>query len=123
MPARVRFRHSVAVPLAGFVGIIAAIPLAGARWYLTPLLLIPLLIMIWGLRSGVDVDADGLTVRALVGSRRLPWRKITGFTTERRRVYALLDDTAVALPAVGAGDVRKLIEAGDRDLRPPDEAQ
>ncbi|MGH3655894.1 MAG: PH domain-containing protein, partial [Micromonosporaceae bacterium] len=74
----VRFRHNVAVGLAGIVGIVAAIPLAGSRWYLAPLLLIPLLMTVWGWRSGVDVDADGVTVRAMAGSRRFAWREITG---------------------------------------------
>jgi hypothetical protein len=111
----VRFRHNLAVPVAGFVGIIAAIPLAGARWYLLPLLLVPFTIMVWGWRSGVDVDRDGLTVRALLGSRRLSWAQITGFTTQGRRVYALLDSQAVALPAVTTGDVKRLIEAGEPD--------
>jgi hypothetical protein len=111
--ARVRFRQNVAVPVAGFVGIIAAIPLAGARWCLLPLLLVPFMIMLWGWRSGVDVDHDGLTVRALLGSRRLSWSQISGFTTQGRRVYAVLDSQAVALPAVTAADVKRLIEAGE----------
>jgi hypothetical protein len=115
--AHVRFRHNVAVPVTGLVGVIAAIPLAGARWYLLPLLLIPFTVMVWGWRSGVDVDPGGLTVRALVGTRRLAWSQITGFTTRGRRVYALLGSRAVPLPAVTTGDVRALIEAGDRVLK------
>lgn len=115
--AHVRFRHNVAVPVTGLVAIIAVIPLAGARWYLLPLLLIPILVTVWGWRSGVDVDRDGLTVRALVGTRRLAWSRVTGFTTRGRRVYALLDDQAMALPAVTTADLGTLITAGDRKLK------
>lgn len=120
--AAVRFRHNVAVPLAGFVGIVALLPLAGTLWYLTPLLLIPLVVMIWGWRSGVDADAEGLTVRALLGSRRLPWHDVTGFNTQGRLVYATLDgDRAVRLPAVTADDVPRLIEAGGQRLDQDDQ--
>ncbi|HEX2417586.1 MAG TPA: PH domain-containing protein [Micromonosporaceae bacterium] len=117
MSAYVRFRHNVAVPVTGLVAVIAVIPLAGARWYLLPLLLIPVLVTVWGWRSGVDVDRDGLTVRALVGTRRLAWSRVTGFTTRGRRVYVLLDDQAMALPAVTTADLGTLITAGDRELK------
>lgn len=114
---RIRFRHNIAVAVAGFGGIIAAIPLAGARAYLLPILLIPLAIMIWGWRSGVDVDADGLTVRAMLAARRLPWDEITGFAVEGRRVTALLTgDRAVRLPVVSPSDVPVMLKAGDQDL-------
>jgi hypothetical protein len=121
--ARVRFRHNVAVPVAGGLAVLAVIPLAGARWYLLPLLAIPLLVTVWGWRSGVDVDRDGLTVRALFGTRRLTWSQVTGFTTRRRRVYALLDDRAVALPAVTADNLGALIKAGDRELKRDSDSQ
>jgi hypothetical protein len=115
--AAVRFRHNVAVPLAGFVGIVALLPLAGNVWFLSPLLLLPAAVMVWGWRTGVDADSDGLTVRALLGSRRLPWHEVTGFTTQGRLVYATLDgDRAVRLPAVTVADVPTLIEASGQQL-------
>ncbi|MQA26522.1 MAG: PH domain-containing protein [Micromonosporaceae bacterium] len=114
---RIRFRHNIAVAVAGLCGVVAAIPLAGARVYLLPILLIPSLIMVWGWRAGVDVDADGLTVRALLGSRTFPWRDVTGFAAEGRRVVMLLDgDRAVRLPAVSADDVPAMLKAGGQAL-------
>ena len=57
--------------------------------YLLPLLVIPLLVAVWGWRAGTDVGADGLTVRAALGNRRMPWSEVTGIcsmrTATRRR--------------------------------------
>ena len=112
-----RLRHNVAVPVAGFAGMIALLPLAGSSWYLAPLLLLPFAVMVWGWRSGVDVDVDGLTVRAMIGNRRLPWQEITGFVTRKHKVYAVLSDQrTVSLPAVTPEDVPKLLSAGGQDL-------
>ena len=114
---RIRFRHNIAVAVAGFGGVIAAIPLAGARAYLLPILLIPAAIMVWGWRAGVDADTEGLTVRAMLAARRLPWSEITGFAVEGRRVTALLtEDRAVRLPVVSPSDVPAMLKAGDQDL-------
>ena len=43
---------------------------ATVRWYLTPLLLIPIAFAIWAWRSGTDADRDGVRVRALLGQRQ-----------------------------------------------------
>jgi len=63
------------------VGLLAicAVPLAfaAAPWTLV-LLLIPVLVALWVLRVGVDVSDDGLTVRSLIGERRVPWTEVVG---------------------------------------------
>lgn len=116
-----RFRHNVAIPLAGLAATIALVPLAGTLWYLSPLLLVGIAATVWGWRSGVDVDADGLTVRALLANKRLSWDELTGLTIRGRRVYAVLaGDRTIALPAVTPDDLPALLEAGDQPLQRPD---
>lgn len=109
----VRFRHNAAVLLAGVVAFLGALPLATSRAYLLPILLVPLALAGWGWRSGTDVDAGGLSVRALLGTRRLPWSAITHIGPGRRgRVHAVLvDGRTVGLPAVGVADLPRLTAA------------
>jgi len=72
---RVKFRYNAGIAIAGLVAFFGAIPVATVRWYLTPILLVPLAVLIWGWRAGTDADANGLSVRALLGSRRLRDRR------------------------------------------------
>ena len=116
-PTRVRFRHSGAIPLAGLVAFFAAIPLASTRWYLAPLLLVPLAVGFWGWRAGTDADPAGVSVRALFGNRLLPWRQISGFVHADRRVRATLTSGAVVpLPAVSPADLPRLVAAGGQQF-------
>ncbi len=115
---RVRFRQPAGLAIAGLVAFVGAIPLAVTRWYLTPILLVPLALAIWAWRSGTDADADGLTIRAMFGQRRLPWNRIVGFVPDRRRVTAVLDGgTSVRLPGVAPGDLASLLQAGGQKIR------
>ena len=108
----VRFRHHAGIALAGLVATLGALPIATARWYLTPILLVPLAVAVWGWRAGTDADESGVTVRALLGRRRLPWDRISAFVPAGRRVVAVLDGGArVALNAVTPGDLPKLVAA------------
>ncbi|QFU87136.1 PH domain-containing protein [Amycolatopsis sp. YIM 10] len=77
-------------------------PVAFALPGLQALYLIPLGIGAWVIRTRTTADADGITVRTLLGRRVLPWESLKGFTlTEKSKVIAVLgDDTKVALPAV-----------------------
>jgi hypothetical protein len=135
-PTRLRFRHSGALWLAAVLTLAFAIPFASgvfvelrdeAKAMLAPVavltVLVPLLIAVWSLRSGVDVTAEGLTVKALLSNRRLKWAQVRGFATAGRTVYALLDgDTRLTLPSVRPQDLPQLIEAGGEELLPdPDE--
>jgi hypothetical protein len=110
--SRLRFRHSAAIAIGALVALLGALPIATARWYLIPILLIPLVVLVWGWRTGTDVDADGVAVRALLATRRVPWSRITGFAPVDRRVVATLaGDATLALPAVGRADLPKLLRA------------
>jgi hypothetical protein len=63
-------------------------------------LLVPVLAAVFIARTATIVSADGLRVRALFGSRNLPWDVVRGISVSGRGVYAVLDDGAVRLPCV-----------------------
>jgi hypothetical protein len=115
---RVRFRQHTAVAIAGLVATVGALPLATVRWYLTPILLVPAAVAVWGWRAGTDADESGVTVRALLGQRRLPWSRIAGFApVGRRRVRAVLTGGGtVTLTAVTPADLPKLVAASGTEL-------
>jgi hypothetical protein len=114
---RVKFRYNVGIAIAGLVAFFGAVPVATFRWYLTPILLVPLAVLVWGWRAGTDADTNGLSVRALLGSRRLPWSRVNALIPDGRRVIARLDGGAsVRLPAVTPADLPKLIGASGQEL-------
>jgi hypothetical protein len=113
----VKFRHNAAITIAALVAFFGAVPLATVRWYLAPVLLVPLAVGWWGWRAGTDADPSGVSVRALFGHRRLAWDQITGFAHRNRRVSATLSGGAtVPLPAVTPDDLPRLVAAGDQEL-------
>jgi Bacterial PH domain len=63
-------------------------------------LLVPVLAAVFIARTATIVSADGLRVRALLGSRNLPWDSVRGLSVSGRGVYAVLDDGSVRLPCV-----------------------
>ena len=123
-PTRLRFRRSGAqwlVFVVPFAGSVFAELDGGVRMILAPIaalaVLVPLVIGVWTLRSGVDVTATGLTVKALFGARSYDWPAVKGFDTRAHTVYALLEgDRRVPLPAVRAIDVPRLIVASGGEL-------
>jgi hypothetical protein len=107
-----KFRYNAALPIAGVVALCGAVPLAASGWYLAPVLLLPLAVMVWGWRAGVDVHEELVTVRWGIGGRRLPATEIEGFTVTSRRVSAVLTGgRTVWLPAVSGIRVPLLAEA------------
>ncbi|MFG3705195.1 PH domain-containing protein [Micromonospora sp. NPDC047670] len=118
----VRFRHNQAILAAAIIAFIGALPLAGARWYLLPVLLVPLGVGVWAWRAGTDADARELRLRALVGQRRISWDRVVELAADPRgRAVARLDDgQAVPLPAVRGTDLPRLVEATGQTL--PDAA-
>lgn len=109
---KAKFRYNAALPIAAFVALCGAVPLAATRWYLLFILLIPLVVLVWGLRAGVDVTDGVLRVRWAVGSRRIDAADIAGFTITHRAVRAVLTDgRAVWLPSVPGTRVPVLAEA------------
>jgi hypothetical protein len=113
-----RFRHNSAVTVAAVLAVIGGLSLAKWAVYLLPLLLVPLAIAVWGWRSGTDVDANGVTVRAALGQRRVPWAEIAEFTADGRgRVTArLTSGRALRLVAVPASALPRIVAASGQDL-------
>ena len=132
---RVRFRPHQAILVAAVLAFISALPLVfgpdlptdpiadpsgtdTVRWWLMPILLVPIGIFLWALRSGTNADADGLTLRAVFSSRRVPWDAVRELSADQRgHAVALLDDgRAVALPQVKATDLPRLVAASGKPL-------
>lgn len=117
MVSTVKFRHNAAIVIAGLVALFGAVPVATVRWYLSPILLVPLAVMIWGWRAGTDANRDGLSIRAMFGATRVPWERISGFVPVERRVVAMLDGgDSVTLPAVSPADLPRLVAASGQEL-------
>jgi hypothetical protein len=127
-----RFRHNVSISIAGLVAFLGAVPIASSgfgreggtpawAYPLLLILLIPILVMAWGWRAGTDADRDGLRLRALFGSRRLPWSQVNALVPQGRKVIAVLaDGGSIVLPAVVQADLPRLVAASGNEL-PSDE--
>jgi hypothetical protein len=115
-----KFRYNAAIIVACVVAFFGAVPLATSARVLLPILAIPLLLGFWAWRAGTDATADGLRVRALFGSRRIPWADVEALVPAgSRRVYAVLTgERRVRLPAVGAADIPRLSKPGERQEAP-----
>jgi Bacterial PH domain len=113
-----RIRRSGALLVAAMIAFVGAVPLAGVRWALAPILLIPLLAVVWAWRAGTDVYPDALRVRALVGSTVVPWARITELAPDRQgRISALLDNgNVIRLTGVTRDNVSTLIAAGGQQM-------
>ncbi|MBX7268564.1 PH domain-containing protein [Micromonospora sp. Llam7] len=118
-----RFRHHQAILAAAIVAAIGTLPLASARAYLLPLLLVPLTVALWAWRAGTDADTRGLRLRALVGQRRIPWDQVVelGSDPRGRAVAKLGDGQRLVLPAVRRDDLPRLVAAAGH--RGPEPAQ
>jgi Bacterial PH domain len=113
----VQFRRSSALTVAAVIVAIAGLSLLTWAPYLVILLVIPLGVAVWSWRSGTDADESGLTVRAALGHRRIPWSDVAGVVTEGDQVSAqLTSGRSITLPAVGATDVPRLVAASGQDL-------
>ncbi|MEV4659190.1 PH domain-containing protein [Micromonospora sp. NPDC049301] len=121
-PDTVRFRYNQAILVAAVIAFIGALPLANARGYLLPVLLVPLAVALWAWRAGTDADPRELRLRALAGQRRIGWDRVVELATDARgRVVARLDDgQQVVLPAVRGADLPRLVAATGQTL--PDAA-
>ncbi|GAA1683562.1 hypothetical protein GCM10009765_35950 [Fodinicola feengrottensis] len=116
-PEIVKFRQPVAVPIAAAVALFGSAAAVAQVWWTTPIMLIPLALLIYGLRTGVDVSPSGIRVRSAVTTRSFAWSEVAGFITDRRRVsLKLTDGRLVRFPAVQSADLPRLLAAGKQDL-------
>ncbi|HVL84278.1 MAG TPA: PH domain-containing protein, partial [Pseudonocardia sp.] len=105
-----RLNLLVAVTLA-----VCAVPFAfGAPWFWL-VYLVPVAFVVWVLRVRTTVDAEAVTTRNVLRSRRVPWGDIRSLRLRRprrirgSRVAAVLADGGeLPLPAVGVRDIPAL---------------
>jgi len=86
------------------------------------LFLIPVAAAFFIARTATFVDGHGITVRALFGSRSMPWSGITGLSVRGSTVYAVLADGEVRLPCVQLANLAAVSSASGEhlpDLRDP----
>ena len=119
---RAVFRISPLMVLFALALGVCAIPVAFGAPYLWLIYAVPVVIVVWTLRTRTVVDTDGMRVRRLVGGRRVPWDAVGGLRVDRRNtVHAVLTEGGeVTLPAVHVRDLPALAAAsGGRlpDLR------
>lgn len=121
MQERVKFRYNAAITVAAVIAVIGGLPIATSAWFVAPVLLVPLAIAVWSWRAGTDATVNGVRVRALFGSRFLPWGKIESLVVgERNRVFAHTSGgTAVRLTAVSPADLPTLVAASGEELSTP----
>jgi hypothetical protein len=119
---KLRFRHNTAIAVAAVLVLIAGVSLTTWAVWLLPLLLIPLAVAVWGWRAGTDVDAGGVTVRAAIGRRRVPWSQISEITTERggRVAARLASGRMLRLTAVPASALPQLAQTAAGEVRDDD---
>jgi hypothetical protein len=102
---------------------VCATPVAfGAPWFWLVYLL-PVAVVVWVLRVRTTVDEEALTVRRLVGSRRVPWSEIRSLhLRDKGGVRAVLADGAeLPLPSVRVRDLPQLAAASGGHLSLGDE--
>lgn len=115
-----RVRKTGALLIAAVIAFVGAVPFAGVRWELAPVLLIPAVVFVWAWRAGTDVYADRLRVKALFGSTVVPFDRIAELAPGRNgQVSALLDNgNVLRLTGVTKANLPRVLAvagvAGDR---------
>lgn len=117
----IRFRHNQALLVAAVVAFLGALPLAAARWFLLPVLLVPVALGGWAWRAGTDANSQGLRLRALAGQHLIRWEQIVelGADADGRAVARLTDGREVRLPAVRRDDLPRLVAVTGQNLPGP----
>ena len=123
MSERAVFRIPPLAILGAVLFAVCATPAAfGAPWFWLVYLL-PVAVVVWVLRVRTVVDSEALTVRRLVGSRRVPWSEIRSLhLRDKGGVRAVLTDGAeLPLPSVRVRDLPQLAAASGGHLSLGDE--
>ncbi|MFC3384941.1 PH domain-containing protein [Couchioplanes azureus] len=116
-----RVRKPGALFFAALIAFVGTVPLLSAGWQLAPVLLVPLAVAVWAWRAGTDVDAEGLRVRALIGSHEVAWSRVAELAPDPRgRISALLfDGMAVPLTGVTTENLPAVLAAGGQEFSNP----
>jgi hypothetical protein len=109
--------------VAALIGFFGTLPLAGARWFFAPVLLVPVAVGVWAWRTGTDADPAGLRIRALLGQRHISWAEIAEFGADRRgrAVARFGNGRSTVLPAVRTADLHRLVAASGQPVAGPGE--
>jgi hypothetical protein len=83
---------------------------------------VPVVGAVYIARTATIVDDAGITVRALIGRRWLPWADVRGLSVTGRSVYAVTGDGAVRLPCVRIADLAAVSRASGGAVPPLREA-
>ncbi|WP_405166066.1 PH domain-containing protein [Nocardia sp. NBC_01499] len=85
------------------------------------LLLIPVAVTVWVLRTQTTVSETGLDLRTVFGSRHLDWSQLKGVRIPKRGYVRadLIDGTEAKLPAVSYDRVRDLAVASQGRIPDP----
>jgi hypothetical protein len=108
---------------AGALAVFAT-PMVQAPW-LAIVYLLPIGAFAYIARSGTDVDADGITARAMVGSARVPWSDVVGLRVSNRgQVFALLPgDEQLRLPGARPKDIAVITAVSEAAAVPQPETK
>lgn len=117
-----RVRKTGALLVAAVIAFVGTVPLAGAGWEWTPVLLLPVAVFVWAWRAGTDVYADELRVRALFGSTPVPWQRVTELAPDRSgQIAALLDNgNTIRLTGVTKANLPLVLAAGKQEISHPE---
>jgi hypothetical protein len=125
-PPQAVFRIPPLVMLVALVFAVCATPFAFAAPYLWLIYLVPIGIVGWTLRVRTVADPETVTVRRIVGGRRVPWNEVSSVhlgrarDPGRARVSAVLSDgSELALPAVHVRDLPRLAAVSGGRLPDP----
>jgi hypothetical protein len=114
------FRTSPLAVLGALAIAVCVTPVAFAGPFLWLVYLLPIGMIVWVLRVRTTVDGEALTVRRVLGRRRVPWTEISSLRLGQRRVSAMLSDGAeLPLPAVAVQDLPQLAAASGGRLPDP----
>jgi PH (Pleckstrin Homology) domain-containing protein len=93
-----------------FLLLLCVVPLASAASWTPVFLLLPVVAGAWVVRVGVDVDDEALTVRSLVGRRRVAWTELAGIRVGEGGDLWLVTTggTEVRVPVLRARDLPRL---------------
>jgi len=107
-PARLRMSRTALLPVA--VLFVCVLPLATVHVWTLVFLLLPVAVAAVVLRTGIDVDDAGITVRSAVGRRLVGWDELAGVRVGRRGDLWLVtrQGTEVRLPVLRTRDLPRL---------------
>lgn len=118
--------HVIRVTRLAFLGVFLLLmcvffPIVGWPAGLWWLLVLPLAVLVWVLRTQTTVSPAGLDLRTVFGSRHIDWDRVRGLRIPKRGFVRahLDDDTEVKLPAVSYDRLRELVEASGGRIPDP----